>query len=108
MGTCEVGWLTCQNCTYVFLAPGEVTPQAEVGLMSYARRREEYRYDLVIHDAGPPAPAGHFYARVLNMVRLESGHAVVIAVNFQDTYAATRHEAVSRMEEAIDAWIKRL
>jgi hypothetical protein len=36
---------------------------------------------------------------------MESGHAVAVVGLFQDMYGATRDEAVSKMEEAIDAWV---
>jgi hypothetical protein len=73
---------------------------------SYSRRRGDYRYDIAIFETMPPASAGRFYARVVNMVRLESGHTLSTNAELQDAYGATPDEAFSRAEAEVEEWAK--
>ena len=73
---------------------------------SYSRRRGDYRYDVAICETTPPANAGRFYAKVVNMVRLESGHTVSVHAELQDAYGATPDEALSNIEASVEEWAK--
>jgi hypothetical protein len=73
---------------------------------SYLRRRGDFVYDINIYEAIPPADEGRFYAQVVNMVRLESGQTVSVNAELQDAYGATRDEAVSKIEMAVEGWAK--
>jgi hypothetical protein len=73
---------------------------------SYSRRQGDYLYDIEIHEAAPPGTAGRFYARVVNMVRLESGQPVSVAVDSHGAYGAAPDEAFSRIEALVEAWVK--
>ena len=73
---------------------------------SYSRRRGDYRYDIAIYETTPPANAGLFYAHVMNMVRLESGQTVSVTAELQDAYGATPDEAYSKLEAAVEEWLK--
>jgi hypothetical protein len=73
---------------------------------SYTRRFGEYVYDIIVYEVTPPAAAGHFCARVVNMVRLEAGQTVAVRADLQDAYGATRDEAVTQLEAAIEKWVK--
>jgi hypothetical protein len=48
----------------------------------------------------------HVYARVVNMVRLESGHTVAVNAELPDQPGATLDEAFSHIEAAVEAWVK--
>jgi hypothetical protein len=56
----------------------------------------------------PPLPAtsDRFRARVVNMVRQESGESVSVTAELQDEYGATPHEAFSKIEAAVEQWVK--
>jgi hypothetical protein len=69
---------------------------------SYLRRRGDFVYDINICEANPPADAGRFYAQVVNMVRLEFGQTVSVNAELQDAYGATRDEAFSEIEIAVE------
>jgi hypothetical protein len=73
---------------------------------SYSRRKGDYRYDVEIHEAAPPGNAGRFYARAVNMVRLESGQQVSVNADLRGEYGATPDEAFSRMEAAVEVWVR--
>jgi hypothetical protein len=74
---------------------------------SYSRRRGDYGYDIEVHEAtAPRGTAEQFYARVVNLVRQDSGETVSINAELQDAYGATRDVAVSRIETALAAWVK--
>jgi hypothetical protein len=73
---------------------------------SYSRHRGDYRYDIAICEALPPANAGRFYAQVVNLIRLESGHTISVNAELQDAYGATPDEALSRIEAAVEEWAK--
>jgi hypothetical protein len=73
---------------------------------SYSRRKGEYRYDVEIHEAAPPGNVGRFYAKVVNLVRLEAGQQVSVNVDLHGAYGATPDEAFSRIEAVLDAWMK--
>jgi hypothetical protein len=73
---------------------------------SYSRRRGDYRYDVAIYETTPFANACRFYARVVNMERLESGNTASVNPELQDAYGATRDEAYSRLEAAVEEWVK--
>ncbi len=53
-----------------------------------------------------PANMVHFYARVVNMVRLESGHTTAVNAELQDQPGATLDEAFANSEAAVEAWVK--
>jgi hypothetical protein len=73
---------------------------------SYWRRRGDFAYDIEIYEATPPADAGRFYAQVVNMVRLESGQTVSVNAELQDAYGATRDDAFSKIEVAVEEWVE--
>ena len=73
---------------------------------SYLRRRGDFVYDINIYEATAPADAGRFYAQVVNMVRLQSGETVSVNAELQDAYGATRDEAFSKIEMAVEEWAK--
>jgi hypothetical protein len=75
-------------------------------LTSYSRRRGDYRYDIAIFETIPSASAGRFYAQVVNMVRLESGHTISVNAGLQDAHGATPDEALSRIEAEVEEWEK--
>jgi hypothetical protein len=71
---------------------------------SYSHCKGDYRYDIEIHDAAPVA-LGRYCARVVNLVRLESGRQVSVDVDLHGAYGATRDEACSRIEGRVEAWV---
>jgi uncharacterized membrane protein YqjE len=73
---------------------------------SYSRREGDYLYDIDIREAAPPASADRFVARVVNMVRLESGHTVLVNVELQEEKGATLDEAFSQIEAVVEAWVE--
>jgi hypothetical protein len=73
---------------------------------SCSRRRGEYLYDVDLYEATAPANVVHVYARVVNMVRLESGHTVAVNAELPDQRGATLDEAFSYIEAAVAAWVR--
>jgi hypothetical protein len=73
---------------------------------SCSRRRGEYLYDVDLYEARAPASVVQVYARVVNMVRLESGHTVAVNAELPDQRGATLDEAFSHLEAAVAAWVK--
>jgi hypothetical protein len=73
---------------------------------SYSRRRGAYTYDIEVHEVVPPTTRSRFFARVVNMVRHESGQTVSVDAQLPDERAATRHEAVSKIEGVVEAWVQ--
>jgi hypothetical protein len=73
---------------------------------SYSRRQGDYRYDVEIHEATPPGHVGRFYAKVVNLVRLEFGAPVSINAGLHAAYGATPDEAFSRIEALVETWVK--
>jgi hypothetical protein len=73
---------------------------------SYSRRQGDYRYDVEIHEAAPPGHVGRFYAKAVNLVRLESGQQVEVNVDLHGAYGATPDEAFSRIEALVETWVK--
>jgi hypothetical protein len=74
---------------------------------SYSRRSGDYIYDIETHEVSLPyATGGRFCARVVNMVRSESGQLVTVNVELEDEYGATRAEAVSQIEAIVQKWVK--
>jgi hypothetical protein len=73
---------------------------------SYSRRQGDYRYDVEIHEAAPAGAAGRFYARVVNLVRLQSGVPVPVNADLHGAYGATPDEAFSRIEALVETWVK--
>jgi hypothetical protein len=47
-----------------------------------------------------------FYARVVNLVRLESGHTVPVKAELPDQPGATLDEAFASLEAAVATWAK--
>jgi hypothetical protein len=75
-------------------------------ITSYSRRRGDYMYDIQIRDASTPEVSGSFCAHVMNMMRFESGRTVFVDAALRDEYAATLHEALSKVEAALEAWVR--
>jgi hypothetical protein len=73
---------------------------------SYWRRTGDFVYDIDIYEVIAPANACRCYAHVVNMVRLESGHTASVNAELQDAYGATPDEAVSKIEAAVEEWVK--
>jgi hypothetical protein len=74
---------------------------------AYSRKRGAYHFDIAVYEAVPPTAAGRFYAHLLNIVRLESGHSVSVTAELEDVYAATPDEACATLEAALEAWVNR-
>lgn len=72
---------------------------------SYSRRQGPYVYDIEVHEAVQPAKLGRFYARVVNMMRRESGQTTSVHAEFEHEYGATPDEAVTRIEAVVKAWV---
>jgi hypothetical protein len=47
-----------------------------------------------------------FCAAVVNMVRRESGDTVSVNAGLPDAHGATRDEALSKIQAAVEAWVK--
>jgi CheY-like chemotaxis protein len=76
-------------------------------LTSYdSRRRGEYVYNIDIYESARAATADHFRAHVMNMVLLEGGQTVSVNPDLQDEYGPTPQRALSRIERAVDEWVK--
>jgi hypothetical protein len=73
---------------------------------SCSRRRGEYLYDVDLYESAAPAETVHVYARVVNLVRLESGHMVAVNAELPDQRGATLDEAFAHLEAAVEAWVK--
>jgi hypothetical protein len=73
---------------------------------SYSRRRGEYVYNIDICESARAATADHFRAHVIDMVLLESGQTVSVNPDLQDEYGPTPQRALSRIERAVDEWVK--
>jgi hypothetical protein len=74
---------------------------------SYSRRRSDYLYDIEIREAPDAAAARRFSARVVNLVRLTSGATESVKADVPDQHAATRADAVVKIEAAVDRWVKK-
>ena len=76
-------------------------------LTSYdSRRRGEYVYNIDIYESARAATADHFRAHVMNMVLLEAGRTVSVNPDLQDEYGPTPQRALSRIERAVDEWVR--
>jgi hypothetical protein len=73
-------------------------------LTIYLRRRGDHAYAVAIHAVTRPASADQFCARLVNMVRLGPGQTVPVKAELQPEFGATRDEAFSRIESAIETW----
>jgi hypothetical protein len=72
---------------------------------SRSRRQGAYLYDVDLYEATAPANTPSFFARVVNMVRLQSGHIVAVHAELPDQRGATLDEAFSHIEAAVEAWV---
>jgi hypothetical protein len=72
----------------------------------YLRRRGDYAYSVEIHEVTRPAIAHRFRAHLSNIVRLGPRQTVSINATLQAEYATTRDEAFSRIEAAVEKWVK--
>ena len=73
---------------------------------SHWRRRGDYLYDVDLYQATAPANTIYFFARVVNLVRLESGRTVAVNAELPDQLGATLDEAFANSEAALEAWVK--
>jgi hypothetical protein len=73
-------------------------------LTIYLRRSGDHAYAVAIQAVTRPANADQFCARLVNMVRLGPGQTVSVRADLQPEYGATRDEAFSRIEAAIEKW----
>jgi hypothetical protein len=74
---------------------------------SYSRHRSNYIYDIDIHEVAAPAIAGRFFAHVASMVRYEAGKTVPVnAAALRHEHGATPGEAFSRIDAAVEEWVK--
>ena len=73
---------------------------------SYSRRQGDYCYDVETHESAPPGRVNRFYAKVVNLIRLESGDRVPVNAHPHGAYGATPDEAFSRVEAVVEAWVK--
>ena len=74
---------------------------------SYPLDRATYIYDVNIRRAAQPPNAGCFYAKAVNIVRVESGQTVSVNAGLHNEYGATPDEAFSKIERAVEAWAQR-
>jgi hypothetical protein len=74
---------------------------------SYSRRKSDYLYDIEIREVADAASARRFCARVVNLVRLKSGATESVNADVPDQHAATRADAVVKVEAAVDRWVKK-
>ena len=66
----------------------------------------DYSYDIQVFGVSHPANAdSQFCASVVNMVRRESGDTVSVNARLPDAYGATRDDAVSKLQAAVEAWV---
>ena len=89
----------CPRCQHVWDTP------AKPHSISYSRRIGDYVYDIHIHEITQPATAARFYAKVVNMVRVEAGQTVQVD-ELHDAYGGTPDEAVTNLEAAVKEWVK--
>jgi hypothetical protein len=75
-------------------------------LRSYLRRRGEFLYDIETYEATPAGAARRFDARVVSMVRLESGQTVSVTADLRNAHGATCDEPFSKIDAAIQEWVK--
>jgi hypothetical protein len=73
--------------------------------ISCSRHRGDYVYDIDVRETASPTHARGFCARVVHLVRLESGHVVSVTAELQDAYGATLDEAVSKIEAMVETWV---
>jgi hypothetical protein len=73
---------------------------------SRSRRIGKYLYDVDLYGAATPTNRVHFYARVVNLVRLESGRTVMVHAKLPDQPGATLDEAFANIEAAVEGWAK--
>jgi hypothetical protein len=73
---------------------------------SYSRRKGDYAYDVEVHEVLSPATAGRYCAQVVNMVRRHAGDTMSVDPGLPDVYGATPDEAFSKIEAAVETWVK--
>jgi hypothetical protein len=73
---------------------------------SYSRHRSNYVYDVDIHEVPVPSIAGRFFAHVVNMVRWDADETVPVDAGLQHERGATPGEAFSRIDAAVEEWVK--
>jgi hypothetical protein len=76
-------------------------------VISPSHRSGDYLYDIALEDADPTAVTGPCFARVVNMVRLESGLTVSVDAGLAAEHGATRAVACSQLKDAVAAWVQR-
>ena len=72
---------------------------------SRSHRTGDYLYDIAIEDADPTT-SGICFARIVNMVRLESGLTVPVNAGLSAQHGATRADACSRLDKAVTEWVE--
>jgi hypothetical protein len=85
-----------------FVVDNDLEPTRRI---TYSRRRGGYVYDIDMYEPAP-ASAGRFFAVMANMVRVASGEIVAINAELPSVYGATRDDAFTAIEAAVDAWVK--
>jgi hypothetical protein len=89
----------CPRCQHVWDTPSKPRDT------SYSRRMGDYVYDIDIREITPPSSGARYYAKVVNMVRVESGQTVTVN-ELQDAYGETPDEAVTNLEASVKEWMK--
>jgi hypothetical protein len=93
-----------RTCTHSFRRCFVRALDANPLLTIYLRRSGGHAYAVAIHAMTRPANEDQFCARLVNMLKLGCGQTVSVRVDLQPEYGATRSEAFSRIEAAIEKW----
>jgi hypothetical protein len=68
---------------------------------SYSRRRGDFVYDVQAYE-----DSGRFFARVVNIERLDADRTVSISANLPHAHGVTVGEAFTQLEAVVEAWIE--
>ena len=67
---------------------------------SYSRRRGDFVYDAQTYE-----DSGRFFARVVNIERLDPDRTVSISADLPHVHGVTVGEAFAQLEAVVEAWI---
>ena len=81
-------------------------PGAPALVTSYSGHRGEYFYTIDIYESVDATTADQFRAHVVGMLLPEAGQTVSVNPDLQDEYGPTPRRALSRIEAAVDEWVK--
>lgn len=75
-------------------------------LVSHWRYAAAHVYDIEVHEATGPAHARGFVAHAVK-VRSDADRPVSVDAQLQPEYGATRFEAFTKIEAAVEKWVER-